>query len=415
MRRIPARSADAGRLPDDREQLAPGDRVLLVVEDEPTFAGILMDVARQHRFKAVLATTGKSALELVKEIKPDAITLDLGLPDMDGWFVLDRFKHDPSTRHIPVHIISASDSPERRGLEYGAIAVLGKPVDQDTLNQALETIQGFLERRVKRLLVVEDDPTQRQSIVELIGNGEVSTTAVGTAEEALAALDRERFDCVVLDLRLPDLSGLDLMKRIKEREGLKRMPIVIYTGKELSKSEETDLRKLAQTIIIKDVRSPERLIDETALFLHRVQESLPESARELLRRMPGPDPALAGKKVLVVDDDVRNIFAITTLLEEQEMLVDYAENGEEALTKLSGPDQFDIVLMDIMMPGMDGYEASRRIREMPRHARLPVIALTAKAMKGDRDKCIQAGASDYITKPVDTDQLISLLRVWLYT
>jgi len=242
----------------------------------------------------------------------------------------------------------------------------------------------------------------------------VSTTAVGTAQAALDALGRERFDCVVLDLRLPDLSGLELMKRIKEREELKRMPIVIYTGKELSKSEETDLRKLAQTIIIKDVKSPERLLDETALFLHRVQESLPESAREMLRSIPGPDPALAGKKVLVVDDDVRNIFAITTLLEEHEMVVDYAENGEEALAKLAGSDAFDVVLMDIMMPGMDGYEASRRIREIPRLANLPVIALTAKAMKGDRDKCILAGASDYITKPVDTDQLVSLLRVWLY-
>jgi HAMP domain-containing protein/CheY-like chemotaxis protein len=415
LRRNPPRiTAEAPHIPDDRGQIAAGDRVLMVIEDDAVFAQTMVDVARQHHFKAVVAHSGRDALELVKELKPDAITLDLGLPDMDGWFVLDRLKHDPATRHIPVHIISASDSPERRGLEYGAIAVLGKPVDQRELSEALETIQGFLERRVKRLLVVEDDPTQRQSIVELIGNGEVSTTAVGTGQEALDALARERFDCVVLDLRLPDLSGLELMKQIKERKELERMPIVIYTGKELSKSEETDLRKLAQTIIIKDVRSPERLLDETALFLHRVQESLPESAREMLRSLPGPDPALAGKRVLVVDDDVRNIFAITTLLEEHEMVVDYAENGEEALAKLSGPTSFDVVLMDIMMPGMDGYEASRRIREIPRLANLPVIALTAKAMKGDRDKCILAGASDYITKPVDTDQLVSLLRVWLY-
>jgi CheY-like chemotaxis protein/HAMP domain-containing protein len=414
-RRAPIRPApEAARIPDDREQLAPGDRVLLIVDDDPVFARTLLDVARQHRFKAVVASTGHAALELVKEVKPDAITLDLGLPDMDGWFVLDRLKHDPATRHIPVHIISASDSPERRGLEYGAIAVIGKPVDQSGLTEALKTIQGFLERRVKRLLVVEDDATQRQSIVDLIGNGEVFTTAVGTATEALAELDRERFDCVVLDLRLPDLSGLELMKRIKEREDLMRMPIVIYTGKELTRGEEMDLRKLAQTIIIKDVKSPERLIDETALFLHRVQESLPESAREMLRSLPGPDPALVGKRVLVVDDDVRNIFAITSLLEEHDMTVDYAENGEDALEKLASAPAFDIVLMDIMMPGMDGYEACRRLRDMPEHAALPVIALTAKAMKGDRDKCILAGASDYITKPVDTDQLISLLRVWLY-
>ena len=414
-RRTSSRSpSDGVRIADDREHIVSGDRVLLIVEDDAVFGRTLLETAREHRFKGVLATTGSAALELIKEIKPDAITLDLGLPDMDGWFVLDRFKHDPKTRHIPVHIISAGEAFERRGLENGAIAVLGKPVDRKGIGDAVGRIQEFLERRVKRLLVVEDDPVQRQSIVELIGNGEVSTIAVGSGQEALQELERERFDCVVLDLRLPDLAGLELMKRIKEREEWRRMPIVVYTGKELSKSEETDLRKLAQTIIIKDVRSPERLIDETALFLHRVQESLPESAREMLRSMPGPDPALAGRRVLVVDDDVRNIFALTSLLEEQQMIVDYAENGEEALAKLEGSEAFDVVLMDVMMPGMDGLEATRRIRETPRHAKLPVIALTAKAMKGDRDKCILAGASDYITKPVDTDQLVSLLRVWLY-
>ena len=267
-----------------------------------------------------------------------------------------------------------------------------------------------------RVLIVDDDPVQRRLLDNMVRKFGHDPMIAESGEQAAAMLSGgERFDCVVLDLRLPDLSGLELMKRIKERAEHERIPIVIYTGKELTRSEETDLRKLAQTIIIKDVKSPERLLDETALFLHRVQESLPESAREMLRRLPGPDPALAGKRVLVVDDDVRNIFALTTLLEEHEMVVDYAENGEEALAKLSGSDAVDVVLMDIMMPGMDGYEASRRIRAMPRLASLPIIALTAKAMKGDRDKCILAGASDYITKPVDPDQLISLLRVWLYT
>jgi CheY-like chemotaxis protein len=387
--------------------------VLLIVEDNELFARTLLDTAREQGFKAIIAHTGEAALRLVKDYEPDAITLDLGLPDMDGWFLLDRFKHDAATRHIPVHIISASDC-ERRGLAYGAIAVMSKPVEPARIGEALTRIQGFLERRVRRLLVVEDDETQRNSIIELIGNGEVSTTGVGTAIDALEALDRERFDCVVMDLRLPDLPGIELMQRIKDRRELRRMPIVVYTGKDLSRAEETALRKLAETIIVKDVRSPERLLDETALFLHRVQGDLPESSRQMLQQMAGPDPALAGKRVLVVDDDVRNIFSITALLEQHEMKVGYAESGQDALDKIQSGGAFDAVLLDIMMPGMDGYEVARRIRNQREHQRLPIIALTAKAMKGDREKCIAAGASDYITKPVDRDQLFSLLRVWLY-
>jgi CheY-like chemotaxis protein len=333
---------------------------------------------------------------------------------MDGWVILDRLKHDPDTRHIPVHIISAMDE-ERRSLECGALAFLQKSGDIDALDRALSEIESFLDRRVKKVLIVEDDDVQRNAIVELIDGADVSTTAAGSAEDALTALAREAFDCVIIDLKLPDMSGTELIAKLKEKPELRRLPIIVYTGKELSESDEIGLRQLAETIIVKDVRSPERLLAETMLFLHRVENDLPEYKRRMLRnRFADGDPALAGKKVLVVDDDVRNIFAITTILEQHQMAVLYAENGREAIDRLAEHDGIDIVLMDIMMPEMDGYEATRKIRAQPRFQRLPVIALTAKAMKGDRDKCIQAGASDYITKPVDPDQLISLLRVWLY-
>jgi CheY-like chemotaxis protein/HAMP domain-containing protein len=404
-------------LSDDRYHLAPGDRVLLIVEDDETFGRTLLGMCRDRGFRGVVATTGAQALELARSLNPDGITLDLRLPDMDGWVVLDQLKHDPRTRHIPVHVISALDSAdERRGLEQGAIAYLQKTADLEALGQAMGRLQSFLERKVKRLLVVEDDEVQRRAIVELIGNGDVVTTAVPSAEEALAVLDgdREPFDCVVMDLKLPGMSGFDLISAVKQRQGSRRIPIIVYTGKELSRDEETRLRQIAETIIVKDVRSPERLLDETALFLHRVESRLPAPKREMLRRVAESDPSLAGKKVLLVDDDARNLFALTTVLEQHAMKVAYAENGQQALDKLKADEEIDVVLMDIMMPEMDGYEATRRIRAQTKYATLPVIALTAKAMKGDREKCIQAGASDYITKPVDPDQLVSLLRVWLY-
>jgi hypothetical protein len=418
---IPARPAEPApaaaplspSIPDDRATIGSGDQVLLVIEDDPSFASVLRDLARERGFRAVVAAGGAEGLELARRMRPHAITLDLRLPDMDGWFVLDQLKHGEQTRHIPVHIISAR-SEVHRGLEHGAIAFLEKPVEPEQLEEALGQIQGFLERRVRRLLVVEDDARQRDSIVELIGNSDVETTAVGSAEDALEALDKGSFDCMVLDLRLPGMSGLDLMKTIKDRSDLRRLPVIVYTGMDLDEGEVTRLRQLAETIIVKDVRSPERLVDETALFLHRVQENLPEPQRDMLRRVARPDPALAGKRVLVVDDDARNIFAITSVLEDHDMIVTYASNGREALDRVEDAPPVDAVLMDIMMPDMDGYEAMRRIRERPEHARLPIIALTAKAMKGDREKCIHAGASDYITKPVEPDQLISLLRVWLY-
>jgi HAMP domain-containing protein/signal transduction histidine kinase/DNA-binding response OmpR family regulator len=400
-------------VPDDRGNIQEGDRVLLIVENDLHFAPILLDAARQKGFKGVVAVRGDVGLAMARQLKPDAITLDIELPQLDGWSVLDRLKHDPTTRHIPVHIISVTDEV-LRGLKLGAIAHMGKPVTVEGLEQALSTITAFIERKVKNLLIVEDNDVERNSIVELIGNGDVHTTAVATGADALAAMEAQPFDCVVLDLGLSDISGFSLLETMRASHALSQIPVIVYTGKELTKKQETELRRVAETIIVKDVKSLDRLLDETALFLHRVEGNLPEPKRKLLERLHTTDPALAGKKVLVVDDDIRNIFALTSILEQYEVDVLYAENGRDGIELLKNTDHIDGVLMDVMMPEMDGYEAMQEIRKIRKFKSLPIIALTAKAMKGDREKCIEAGASDYITKPVDTEQLISLLRVWLY-
>ncbi|CAN5728527.1 HAMP domain-containing protein [soil metagenome] len=401
-----------GDIADDRHGIADGDRVLLVIEDDLSFAGILMDMAREKGFKCLAATRGNVGLALARHYQPDAITLDINLPVLDGWSVLDRLKHDPETRHIPVHIISMLDEAHR-GMRLGAMAHLPKPVDREALEGAFTAIAGFIARTVKNLLVVEDDDVERQSIVELIGNGDVKTTAVATGEEALAAMSAQPFDCLVLDLGLSDMTGFELLERMKDDPRLSQIPVIVYTGKELSKKEETELRRLAETIIIKDVKSPDRLLDETALFLHRVERDLPAEKRRMLADLHQHDPSLAGRKALVVDDDIRNIFALTSVLEQHQMEVSYAENGRDGIRMLQETPGIDIVLMDVMMPEMDGYEAMRRVRGIQKFRNLPIIALTAKAMMGDREKCIDAGASDYITKPVDTEQLVSLMRVWL--
>jgi HAMP domain-containing protein/CheY-like chemotaxis protein/signal transduction histidine kinase len=402
-----------GDISDDRSDIQPDDQVLLVVEDDPTFAKIVLDRARERGFKGVVTAMGDSVPALVRKYRPNAITLDIGLPDVDGWAVLDRLKHDSETRHIPVHIISGTGD-FIRGLRQGALAFLHKPATKEALDEAMNDMKGFIERKVKRLLVVEDDEVQRTSIIELIGNGDVTTVAVGTGAEALEALKQEPFDCMVIDLGLPDMTGFTLMEKIRKEEDLKDLPIIIYTGKELTKKQETELRRLADTIIVKDVKSPERLLDETTLFLHRVQANLPTPKRAMLEQVRLADPTLAGKKVLVVDDDIRNIFALTSLLEHHQMQVVYAENGKDGIDILANTSDINVVLMDVMMPEMDGYETMRAIRKRAKFKSLPIIALTAKAMKGDREKSIEAGASDYIAKPVDTEQLLSLLRVWLY-
>jgi len=401
------------QVPDDRDNIEPGDRTVLIVEDDVTFASILLDMAHDKGFKGIVATRGETALQLAPRFRPDAITLDIALPDMEGWTVLDRLKHDRVTRHIPVHIISG-DEETARGLRLGAFAQMQKPVAKESLDEAFAKIRGFVERQNKSLLVVEDNEQQRQAIVELIGDDDVEITAVGTGEEALNVLRERTFDCMVLDLGLPDMSGFDFLNRMKNELQVTDVPVVVYTGRDLSRKEEADLKRMADAIIVKDVRSPDRLLDETALFLHRVEENLPEQKRKMLEQLHESDPVLAGKKALIVDDDMRNIYALTSLLERHKMKVLYAESGAEGIDILRNTPDLDVVLMDVMMPEMDGYEAMRRIRAIDEYKNLPMIALTAKAMKGDREKCMEAGASDYITKPIDAQQLVSLLRVWLY-
>jgi hypothetical protein len=398
---------------DDRASIEAGDRVLLIAEDDPNFAQILLDLARDRGFKGLVANRADRALMLAREYQPTAVTLDLRLPDADGWTILDRLKHDPASRHIPVHIISVEENWQR-GLRLGALDFLVKPASKESLSEALTTLHEFVDRPVKRLLVVEDDQAARESIVELIGSEDVRTTTVGSGEEALAKLQEEHFDCMVLDLGLPDMTGFQLITRVKGEIGLRKLPTIVYTGKQLTRREEAELRRMAESVVIKDADSPERLLDETALFLHRVTARLPDGKRRMLEQLHRTDPTLSGRKVLIVDDDVRNIFALTTFLERSEMQVSYAESGHEGIARLQEAGDIDVVLMDVMMPEMDGYETMRAIREHARFRQLPIIAVTAKAMKGDREKCIEAGASDYIAKPVDMEQLLSLLRVWLY-
>jgi CheY-like chemotaxis protein/HAMP domain-containing protein len=398
---------------DDRDVITAEDKVVLIVEDDKTFAPILLDVARQKEFRGIVTSRADAAVSLAHRYRPDAVTLDIQLEESDGWRVLDRLKHDPATRHIPVHIISVADE-RQRALRQGAFAYLTKPVTREALGSTFTNIRAFIERRVKNLLVVEDDDTERATIVQLIGNNDVHITAVATGQEALEAIEQETFDCMVLDLGLWDMSGFELLEELRTRGRLVQLPVIVYTGKELSRREEAELRRVAETIIVKDVKSPDRLLDETALFLHRIQENLPEAKRRMLEQLRHADPALAGRTVLIVDDDLRNTFALASALEQYQMQVVPAENGKDGIESLKSHPKIDVVLMDVMMPELDGYHATRAIRALPEFRQLPIIALTAKAMKGDRELCIDAGASDYITKPVDTDQLISLLRVWLY-
>jgi HAMP domain-containing protein/CheY-like chemotaxis protein len=397
---------------DDRGSIQPGDRVLLIIEDDPHFAEILLDLARERGFKGLVTHRADKALLLAREYLPAAITLDLRLPDADGWTVLDRLKHDWATRHVPVHVMSV-DEDWQRGLRFGAIDFLTKPVTKESLSGALDSIHSFIDRPAKRLLVVEDDDAQRRSIGELLGGGDVEITGAGTGAQALEMLHAGSFDCMVVDLGLPDMTGLDLVQRVKSEVGLRKLPTIVYTGKDMTKKEELELRRLAESVVVKDARSPERLLDETALFLHRAASSLPDRQRQMLERLHKANPSLAGRRVLIVDDDVRNIFALTTFLEQSRMEVSYAESGREGIARLQETPGIDAVLMDVMMPEMDGYETIRSIREIPHFRGLPIIAVTAKAMKGDREKCIEAGATDYIPKPVDREHLLSLLRVWL--
>jgi CheY-like chemotaxis protein len=403
----------AEEVADDRENLQPDDAVLLIVEDDPHYARVLCDLARDKGFKVLAALRGAEALALAREFHPTAVSLDVFLPDMLGWTVLNHLKQDPATRHIPVQMLTL-DEDRQHGLARGAFAFVTKPTNPDELESALARIKEYATPRRKRLLIVEDNPAEQLSIRELLGYDDIDVIVASTGAEALKMVAEESFDCVVLDLRLPDMTGFDILERLRDIPNVKDLPVVVFTGKELSPEEDARLHTLARSVVVKGVESPERLLDETALFLHRIVADLPQEKQKMLDRLHRSDDALVGKKVLVVDDDMRNIFALSSVLERRGMMVLTAGTGREAISMLESTPDVAIVLMDIMMPEMDGYATMQVIRQNSSFRRLPIIALTAKAMKGDREKCLEAGASEYLAKPVNTEQLLSALRMWLH-
>ena len=398
---------------DDRHALSTDDTTLLVVEDDPNYARILIDLARDNGFKVLLAMRGDDALTLARQYQPTAISLDVFLPDMPGWTVLSQLKQEARTRHIPVQIVTL-DEDRQHGLSRGAFSFISKPTSSEGLKAALDRIKSYASPRRKRLLVVEDNAAERLSIQELLAHDDIDIVTADSGEAALVALKSESCDCVVLDLRLPDMSGFEVLDRIAKNDEWRDLPVVVFTGRELSSDEELQLHSFARSVVVKGVESPERLLDETSLFLHRVVADLPSGKQQMLDRLHQSDEALVGKTVLVVDDDVRNIFALSSVLERRGMRVLTAATGREAITTLESTPGLAIALLDIMMPEMDGYETIRAIRQNPSFRRMPIIALTAKAMKGDREKCLEAGATDYLAKPVNTEQLLSALRMWLH-
>jgi CheY-like chemotaxis protein/signal transduction histidine kinase/HAMP domain-containing protein len=406
----------AERVTDDRDAISeatsPDAHVVLIVEDEPRYAKMLLEAAHGKGFKALVAHNGADALALARKFRPSAITLDVFLPDMLGWTVLNQLKHDAATRHIPVQVLTVEEE-RQYGLERGAFSFMTKPSSVEGLQSVFDRIQQFITPRVRELLVIEDDPAEQTSIGALIAASDINISTATSGGEALVLLREKRFDCAILDLKLPDVSGFELLGEIQRDERLRDMPIVVFTGRELTADEETELRQRAKSIVLKGVQSPERLLDETALFLHRRITDLPESKQRMIEKLHESDEPLRNRKVLVVDDDVRNIFALNSLLERHGMNVITATNGQDAIEMLDDHPDVALILTDVMMPEMDGYETMRRIREIPAFRMLPIIALTAKAMKGDREKCLQAGASDYVAKPVNTEQLLSLVRMWL--
>jgi HAMP domain-containing protein/CheY-like chemotaxis protein/signal transduction histidine kinase len=401
------------QVPDDRAILQPGDATLLIVEDDPHYTRILADLAHDAGFKVLVAMRGADALALAREYQPAAVSLDVFLPDMLGWTVLSQLKHDPATRHIPVQIVTL-DEDRQHGLARGAFSFVTKPSTTEDLEAALERIKAYVKPRRKHLLVVEDNPAEQLGISELLGHDDINVVTAATGAEALKALREQQIDCTVLDLRLPDMSGFDLLEVIRDDPALSDLPVVVFTGKELSSDEDARLHTIARSVVVKGVESPERLLDETALFLHRVVGHLPQEKQKLLERLHSSDEDLVGKTVLLVDDDPRNIFALSSVLERRGMNVLTATTGNEAIDLVESTPGLAIVLMDIMMPEMDGYQTMQVIRANSAFRRLPIIALTAKAMKGDREKCLDAGASDYLAKPVNTEQLLSALRMWLH-
>ncbi|WP_406698001.1 response regulator [Singulisphaera sp. Ch08] len=421
---IPRKRAKANQAPsrtreieDDRERLTDGRRVILAVEDDVRFARILYDLAHELGFQCLIATTAEEALGVAEQYLPNAVVLDIGLPDYSGLSVLDRLKHDARTRHIPVHVVSAGDYAQT-ALSLGAVGYMLKPVKREELAEALKRLETRLAQRMRRVLVVEDDPVQLDSMRRLLGSLEVETVGAGTAAECLEQLKGSTFDCMVLDLSLPDASGYSLLETLSREEAYAFPPVIVYTGRDLPADEEQRLRRYSNSIIIKGAKSPERLLDEVTLFLHQVVSELPPEQQRMLERARSRDAALEGRRILVVEDDVRNVFALTSIFEPRGVVVQIARNGREAIASLESSlndpqKKIDLVLMDVMMPEMDGLIATREIRKRLEWKKLPVIMLTAKAMKDDQARCLEAGATDYMAKPLDVEKLLSLVRVWM--
>jgi CheY-like chemotaxis protein/two-component sensor histidine kinase len=396
---------------DDRHHLHTTDRILLVIEDDRKFLNILKDLAREKEFKCLIADDGKVGLQMAEEYHPHAIILDVSLPQIDGWTIMERLKDSPNTRHIPVHFISSTDQ-SRDAKQMGAIGHLLKPVSMAELNEAFKKIEKIIAKTLKNLLVMVSHPERQQKILNIVGSDNIQATIAVNPLDAWSHLKTKDIDCIILDVEVEPEASLKFLEQLHQEDN--PVPVIIYTERELSLEEEQSLQRCADNLTVKAVRTPERLLDEVTLFLHQVEALLPKEKQKILRMVHDKEAILAGKKVLVVDDDTRNIFALMSVLENKNMEVIAAQHGKEALEVLNEHPNMDIVLMDIMMPEMDGYETMQKIRAQPRFRKLPIIALTAKAMKSDKAKCIEAGASDYLAKPVDTDKLVSLMRVWLY-
>jgi CheY-like chemotaxis protein len=397
---------------DDRANRKRPDRVILVIEDDQPFAHILYDLAHELEFDCVHAATATQGVELARSLQPNGILLDIGLPDQSGLTVLEWLKHDPLTRHIPIHIVSATDHADV-ALHLGAIGYTLKPSARDDLANAIRKLEARSSQGMRRVLVVEDDPALRQSVHALLASETVAIVEAGSIAQAIEEMQRGVFDCVVMDLALPDGSGYELLERVSTTGGAASPPVIVYTGRLLSQEEEQRLRRYSKSIIIKGAKSPERLLDEVTLFLHSVESALPPEQQRMLRAARQRDDVFEGRTILLAEDDVRNIFALSRVIEPLGATLEIARNGREAIEALARRSDIDLVLMDIMMPEMDGLTAMTEIRKQSEHARLPIIALTAKAMPSDRQKCLEAGADDYISKPIDVDKLVSLCRVWL--
>ena len=402
---------------DDRDQLAGARRLLLVVEDDEKFAAIVRDLSREMGFQCIVAGTAEEALKLAKQFKPSAVVLDVGLPDQSGLAVLDRLKRDDATRHIPIHVVSGADHSQT-ALSLGAVGYLVKPVKREQLAEVLNTLESKLASTVRRVLIVEDDAVQRDAMGKLLSSGDVETVGVGTAAECLEQLKQQTFDCMVLDLSLPDASGFSLLETLSQNGDHAFPPVIVYTGHDLSVQDEQRLRRYSSSIIIKGAKSPERLLDEVSLFLHQVVSELPPEQQKMIQKARNRDAVLEGRRVLIVEDDIRNVYSLTSVLEPRGAIVEIARNGQEAIDALGKSTEdparaIDLVLMDVMMPVMDGLTATRQIRGDGRWAKLPILMLTAKAMPDDQERCIEAGANDYMAKPIDVDKLLSLVRVWM--